>query len=234
MTQRNYSVKDEVMLMACKTIVKNMSINLSDLSLVRSNWTEDYVAGLDTKIDTAMNDFLGLDKQKDLRAATDQVEDILKPAIRNLGFLKTQIEVDMGKDAKEILRALGYTKPLNALDQEGVITLLYAFKKGMTDDLKAQMLAKGTNPVLIDETIGYAEALQQANLSQEVLKGSSRELSAEAASAFNGIYTEVIGICKIASRIYHDDPVKKSQFTFNKVVARMGANNKKEEEPVAE
>ncbi|KOH44123.1 hypothetical protein [Sunxiuqinia dokdonensis] len=234
MTQRNYSVKDEVMLMACKTIVKNMSINLSDLSLVRSNWTEDYVAGLDTKIDTAVNDFLGLDKQKHLRAATDQVEDILKPAIRNLGFLKTQIEVDMGKDAKEILRGLGYTKPLNALDQEGVITLLYAFKKGMTDDLKAQMLAKGTNPVLIDETIGYAEALQQANLSQEVLKGSSRELSAEAATAFNDIYTEVIGICKIASRIYHDDPVKKSQFTFNKVVARMGANNKKEEEPVAE
>lgn len=234
MTQRNYSVKDEVMLMACKTIVKNMSINLSDLSLVRSNWTEDYVAGLDTKIDTAMNDFLGLDKQKDLRAATDQVEDILKPAIRNLGFLKTQIEVDMGKDAKEILRGLGYSKPLNALDQEGLITLLYAFKKGMTDDLKAQMVAKGTNPALIDETIGYAEALQQANLTQEVLKGSSRELSLEAAAAFNDIYTEVIGICKIASRIYHDDPVKKSQFTFNKVVARMGANNKKEEEPVAE
>jgi hypothetical protein len=201
---------------------------------VRSNWTEDYVAGLDTKIDTAMNDFLGLDKQKELRAATDRVEEILKPAVRNLGFLKTQIEVDMGKDAKEILRGLGYTKSLTALDQEGLITLLYAVKKGMTEDLKAQLVAKGTNPALIDSIIGYADALQQANLSQEVLKGTSRELSAEAASAFNGIYTEVIGICKIASRIYHDDPVKKAQFTFSKVVAHMGANNKKEEEPVAE
>ena len=89
-------------------------------------------------------------------------------------------------------------------------------------------------PALIDSIIGYADALQQANLAQEVLKGSSRELSVEAASAFNGIYTEVIGICKIASKVYYDDPAKKAQFTFSKVVARMGANNKKEEETVAE
>ncbi len=221
MTQRNYKVKDEVMLMASKTIVKNMSNNLPDLSLVRSNWTEEYVSELNGKIDTAATNFLGLDKQKELRVATDQVEDILKPAVKNLGFLKTQIEVDMGKDAKEILKGLGYTKPLNSLDQEGVITLLYGVNNGMTEDLKAQLVAKGTNPELIDSTIGYAETLKQANLTQEVLKGTTREMSDEAVSAFNDIYTEVIGICKIASKIYHDDPVKKSLFTFSKVVARM-------------
>jgi len=233
MTQRNYKVKDEVMLMACKTIVKNMSINLSDLSLVRSNWTEDYVTGLDTKIDTAATNFLGLDKQKKLRIATDQVEEILKPAIKNLSFLKTQIEVDMGKDAEEILKGLGYTKPLYSLDQEGLITLLFGVNKGMTEDLKTQLVAKGTNAALIDSIIAYAETLQQANLTQEVLKGTTLELSEEAVSVFNDIYTEVIGICKIASKIYHDDPVKKSQFTFSKVVSRMGANNKQEGQPVA-
>lgn len=233
MTQRAYKVKDELMLMACKTIVANLSTNLSDLSMVRSNWTETYASELDGKIDTAINNYLGLDKQKELRAATEQVENILEPALRNLGFLKTQIEVDMGKQAKEILKGLGYTKTLSKLDQEALITLLFAFKRGMTEDLKIQLTSNGTNPALIDSILGYAEALQQANQAQEVLKGQSREQSDEAVETFNAIYSEVIGICKIASKIYHDDPVKKAQFTFSKVVKRMGTP-RKEEEPVGE
>ncbi|WP_423127726.1 hypothetical protein [Gaoshiqia sp. Z1-71] len=234
MTQRNYKVRDDVMLMACKTIAKSMSLNLDDLSLIRTNWTESYVGQLNSKIDSAVNDFLGLDKQKALREATIQLDDILKPALKNLGFLKTQVEVDLGKKAKEILKGLGFTRPLNALDQEGLITQLHAFKKGMTDELKTELTGKGINPALIDSTIGYADELQAANISQEVLKSTTREQSEEAVAIFNGIYAEVIGICKIASKIYNGDPVKKEQFTFSKVVKRMGVEIKKEEVPAEE
>ncbi|MGD9931541.1 MAG: hypothetical protein AB7U05_16090 [Mangrovibacterium sp.] len=234
MTQRNYKAKDEAMLMACKTIVKSMSLNLPELSMARSNWTESYVSELDARIDGAINDFLGLDKQKELRAATSQLENILKPALKNLGFLKTQIEVDLDGQAREILKGLGYTKSLNKLDQEGLITQLHAFKKGMTNELKTQLTAKGTNPALIDSVIGYADALQEANIAQEVLKATSREVSDEAVAIFNSIYAEVIGICKIASKVFGDDPVKKGQFTFSQVVKRMGASVKKEEEPAEE
>jgi len=234
MTQRNYKVKDEAMLMACKTIAKSLSLNLTDLSLIRSNWTETYVTELESKIDGAIDDFLGLDKQKELRTATIRLESILKPALKNLGFLKTQIEVDLGKDAKEILKSLGYTKSLNSLDQEAVIALLHAFKKGMTNGLKNQLTEKGTNPALIDSIVASANSLKEANVEQEVLKATSREISDEAIAVFNSIYNEVIGICKIASKVYSNDPARKAQFTFSQVIQRMGADAKKEEEPVEE
>lgn len=136
--------------------------------------------------------------------------------------------------AVEILKTLGINKNLHNIDQEGLIEVLYSFKKGMTDQLKTEMTQKGTNPVLIDNIIGYATQLQQANLSQEGLKSSTREVSQEAVDTFNNVYTEVSGICKIASKVYHDDPVKKDQFTFSKVVKKMGTAPQKEEEPVAQ
>ena len=48
---------------------------------------------------------------------------------------------------------------------------------------------------------------------------------------WSGAYTEVSGIAKIASKLNKDDPVKKDQFTFSKVVKKMGTTSKKEEEP---
>lgn len=131
------------------------------------------------------------------------------------------------------MKQLGLTKDIHKLNQEQLIELLLAVKKGMTDQLKADMIAKGTNPVLIDSIIGYASQLQEANLSQEGLKSSTKEVSQEAVDAFNAIYDEVMGICKIASKIYQDEPLKKEQFIFSKVVKKMGAPKGKDEDPPA-
>ncbi len=234
MTQRIYSFKDTDMLMACKTIIRSMSANQSDLSMVRTNWDETYITDLDGRIDSTITDFLGLDKKKELRDATENLKNILEPALKNLSFFKTQIEVDFGKRAKEILKSLGFTKPLKGLDQESLIQLLNAFNKGMTNNLKNEIVAKGTNPVLIETILGHSANLQQANLEQEGLKSSTQEVSEEAVSIFNNIYAEVIGICKIASKMYQDDPIKKDQFTFSKVIQRMGSGVKKESIPVEE
>jgi len=154
--------------------------------------------------------------------------------LRDLGFVKTQIETDFGKDANEILKKLGLTKDIHKLNQEGLIELLNSFKKGMTDTLKTEITQKGTNPVLIDTIIGYASQLQKANLDQESQKTSTLEISQEAVDTFNSIYNEVVGICKIASKFYQDDRLKKDQFTFGKVVKKMGTTIKKEDDPKAE
>ena len=42
-------------------------------------------------------------------------------------------------------------------------------------------------------------------------------------SVFNGIYDEVIGICKIASLFFLDNDLKKELFSFKKVVNDMNA-----------
>lgn len=231
MTVRNYSYKDVVMLMAAKTILQGLLDNLAELSLARSTWNVAYVSALIQKIDDAIETFLGLDKKQPLRDATTLLTSIQAPALRDLSFIKTQIEVDFSSEKTLILTKLGLNRNMHNISQESLIELLYSFKKGMDDTLKAQITAKGTNPALIDAVTEYARQLEQANLSQESLKSSTREVSQQALDAFNAIYDEVIGISKIASKFYKDDPLKKDQFTFKKVVKNMGGAVKKEETP---
>lgn len=231
MAIRIYKTKDVVMLMAAKTILQSMLANLGELSAARSNWTEAYVTALIAKIDTAIEKFLGLDKQQGLREATALLNQIVAPAMRDLAFIKTQIEVDFDNEAVEILKTLGLNKNLRNISQESLIQVLYAFKKGMTNPLKNSITQHGTNLVLIDNIIGYANQLQQANLGQESLKSSTQEVSQEGVDTFNAIYKEVIGIGKIASKYYKDDKLKKDQFTFSKVVKKMGTAEKPAEEP---
>jgi hypothetical protein len=72
----------------------------------------------------------------------------------------------------------------------------------MTDTLKQEITDKGMNPALIDKLIGYADTVKTANVTQESIEESTKDISQEAANAFNAIYDEIIGICKIASNYY--------------------------------
>lgn len=238
MTQtRVYTYKDSDMLMASKVIATSLTNQLPDLSMVRTNWTPEYAQALHTKIDDAMENYLGLDKKKALRDATAALTAMQSPALRDLQFMKTQIEVDFDNEAKEITKTLGYNSYLKAAragDQEALIQLLFAFKKGMTNQLKDAIVANGTNPALIDRIIDYATQLNEANLEQESLKASTKSVSETAVTALNEIYSEIIGICKIASSYYLHDEILKDQFTFSRVVANMNTAGKKtatQEEP---
>ncbi len=224
--QRNYNYKDVEMILASKTITVSFETNIEELSLTRSDWTPEFVVTLKTRIDNAIDKYLGLDKKKGLREATALLHSIQQPAMRNLSFLKTQIEVDFKDGAGEILNSLGFTDNLKKAqnrNQEALIQLLYAFKNAMTDELKTRITGKGTNPVLIETIIGYADQLKEANINQESLKQTTKELTEEAIEEFNAIYDIIIGICKIASVFYYDDPVKKEQFTFSNVVTNMSS-----------
>jgi hypothetical protein len=226
---RNYNFKDVDMLLASKTIVETLKSNLSDLSIARSNWNEEYTNQLATQIDNAIENYLGLDRKKELRDTTANLAAIQEPAMRDLSFIKTQIEVDFDGEAKEIIKTLGFDKNLRAVqnrDQEALIELLYSFKKGLNNKLREDIIAKGTAPELIDRIIAYADQMKQTNISQETLKETTKELSDEALQEFNNIYDQVIGICKIASSYYQFDTLKKDQFTFTKVVENMNAAKK--------
>lgn len=227
--QRMYNVKDVEMVFASKIITTSLNNHLSELVLARSTWTQEYVTDLNNRIDLLTESYLGLDKAEALRKATRVLSNIQTPAMKSVSFLKTQIGVDFGKKAKDIFADLGFTKYLKKArdgDQEAQIQLLYAIKKGMTDKLKAEIVANGTNPELIENILAYATQLSNANLTQETLKSNRKTISAEALSAFNKLYSEIIGICKIASAYFIDQPLIKEKFTFSKVVAKMNASRK--------
>lgn len=115
-----------------------------------------------------------------------------------------------------------------------MIQLLYTFKKNMTDTLRNQNTDKGLSGILIDKIIGYAGTFNEYKANQEGLKQTTKEISKEVANAFNGIYGEIIEICKMVSNYYQFDAVKKERFTFSKVISNLGLARKTttETEPV--
>lgn len=235
---RIYSCRDVEMLLAGKEISKSLLDNIKDLSAVRSTWTKEWASNLVNKIDSVIEKYLGLDKKQTQKIATSTLYEISTNAIRDVSFLKKQIEVDFDKKTcLKIFDAIGMPNSLEIINkgsQEELIQLLFSLKKGLTPKLKAEIVAKGTNPVLIDKLIQYADSLKDAEISQSVLKSTTKVISEEAVVAFNDIYSEIIGICKIASTIYQDNSAKKQLFVFSNYVPRKVATKTKTDEPMVE
>lgn len=235
--KRNYSYSSVKMCLAAQTISGSFKLNISELSSVRTNWTPEYADDLEARIEEAIKKYLGIDPKKGLRDASSVLSALMGPAKRDISFFKTQVEEDFKSEkekTQEILKNLGITKNLREVqknNQEALINLLFAFQLNITDSLKADICSKGMNPDLIDRISGYALSIKNANIDQEGLKETTKEITEETISVFNGIYKEVIAICKIASNFYQYEPLKKEQFTFSKVVANMSPTKKSAETP---
>ena len=230
---RNYSCKDVDMLMASQTVAYSFKANIGELSVVRTDWTASYADDLVVRIDTTLQKYLGIDAKQDLRSATVALTAVQGSAQKDLSFLKAQLDDDFKKDPArrdELFKVLGFAKHLRDVqknNQEALTQLLFTFKTNLTPELSREIVAKGTNPALLDRIIGYADTFNQANLSQESNKSASKEVTREAADALNAIYDEISGLCKKASVYYRDQPLKKEQFTFSKVISNLGASTAK-------
>ncbi len=218
------------MLLASKIITQTLAGNLSDLAIVRNNWTE-----LSVETDDGIKNYLDLDKNKELRDITGKLASLQYLVLKDLSLLKAQLEADFVKESKEIVKKMGYDKNLYRIqkgDWEALIQLISTFKKGISEGLKKQIVEKGTNIALIDRIIGYAYQLKEANITQETLKETCKTLSEEAVTVFNGIHEEIISVYKIVSNFYWYDELKREQFTFSNVVASMNAIRKIDEKNI--
>jgi len=227
MKNRNYNTKDVDMLMASRTIATHFKLHLEELATVRTNWDTAYADGLSSRIDSAIDEYLGADKKKELKEATEQVLAVYASALTDLSFLKAQIKIDFPDESGKILKRLGYKGLNEGLyngDQEQLIKVLYAVKKGMNDQLKTKICSKGINPEVIDRLVNSADQLKHFNTLQESLKKTTKGITAEMRARFNAIYNEITGICKIAGFHFKQDPIIREQFVFSGIVKNMSAN----------
>ena len=229
-TQRNYKIKDVDLLVTASTIIESALQHKKFLQEKRSSWADPVFSQLKTRIDNATQTHLGVDSAKDLRQATQVLKGIQKAAMQALSQCKIEIEEDFKKNKprrNELLTELGikpyYSKAQDG-DQEALINLLYQFKTNMTAGVKAEIVAQGTNPETVDEIVGYADALRDANVSQESFKGQRKIITQAGVDEFNEIYAEVVSITRIASRLFKEKPAVKDQFSFTKVARTLGAN----------
>lgn len=230
---RKYNKKDVEMLTATATIIENAIANKTFLQTKRTTWADPFFENLKTQIENTTDQYLGKDAAKDMRQATQTVLSIQSQASLDLAEFKIQINQDYKKtptQKTEILKTLGfldYHKPAQKGDQEALVNLLYQFKTNLTPTLNNDIVAKGTAQTTIDNIVGYANTLKTANITQETYKGTRKEITNEAITAFNEIYDQVISISKIASNFYKTDKTKQQQFSFAKISATLNYHNSK-------
>jgi len=226
MINRIYRYRDIEMLLGSRVAAENFLRNLAELSRVLMTWDEEKAYNLINKIDEGIN-ILGVDPKAELHQATKKLNLIQEPALDDLNFIKKVIPVLFKNESSDIMNQLGYTKfhkEARRGDQEALIHLLISFEENIDGELKARITEKGINPGIIERIISYRKELWSANVSQETLKDSTKEITEENVYLFNQIYQEIIDICKIAAAYYAERPIKKSQFTFSKIVKNMNAS----------
>jgi hypothetical protein len=231
-SQRNYNIKDVDMLVTASTVIESAITNKALLQSKRSTWADPFFDDLKTRIDTAIQTYLGIDSAKDLRQATQTLIGIQTQALSHLAECKVQITEDFKSNKirrDEILNQLGFTtyhKDAQKGDQEALINLLFQFKTNLTGTLKAEISTKGTPVILLDTIAGYADTLKNADITQETFKGQRKTITATALKEFNEIYDAVISICKISNKFYKDQPHIQDQFSFNKVAKVLNISKK--------
>jgi len=211
---------------ATLTLCDNFADEQDALVAVRSTWAPPYIENLRTRVNSAIDTYLGKDALKEQRESTQKVRALQLAAVDKLGLFQEQLKIDYSGDAlKNLLDSLGFTRFFKAVrggKQEETIQMLVQFKQNLGDDQKAELIAKGMAAALIDDILARAELLKQANVLQEKLKSSHPVDSRQAVEEFNAIYKEAIGICKIARRVFKGDPEKQARFTLSKLIKKMG------------
>ena len=237
MPDRAYTGKDVEMLTVCATIVEHAIDNKVFLQSKRSTWADPFFEELEIRINNAFSNFLGIDNAKEMRAATKVVIAVQAVALNLLAEFKVQVREDFKNDPDrrdEILNVLGITThhdDAQNQDQEALIELLMKFKLNMTPALQTEITDKGMAPATIAAIIAQADILNNANITQETFKGGRPEITAEAITEFNAIYSEVISVAKIARNFFKGDEVKQDLFSYAKVLSNLNSTPPAEPEP---
>lgn len=226
---RKFKGSDVEMLTTTSVIIENATDNESFLVSKRPVWAALFFSNISTRIDAAVSKYIGVDTAKNLRNATAALKKIQATALDILGLLNVEITEDFKKTPErrdELLNTLGfkeYYRDASAKNQAALIKLLFKFKQNMDATTKADVIAKGAAETDITAIIGFADALQAANVKQESFKTQRPALTAEAITEFNDIYDDVIAVAKIAARIFKDNAALKDSFSYSKILAAQKA-----------
>jgi len=231
--KREYSYGNTDMLLAAKTISKAFLESNKELSKYREDWTLEYAQKLVDKIDYGIRKYIYTDPKRELRAVSSKLYTAVETTLKDLSAIRVQIVNDFPEESDAILRMIGFKEAYQGgkiqNSQPSLIKLLMALEKEITPAMRKKILSRGMRPEHLDRLKGRADLLKELNASQEDLKNSTKYIKVEAQVYLNEIYVEVIKICKIAYRIFHDDPIMRDRFSFSKTIRNM--INKREAKP---
>lgn len=221
---RKYSHSDSIMLTSISTIVENAILHKSIILPKRATWKDPFLSDFKTRIDTVIKEHFGVDSAKDLRNATKTVNTQQSEVLHKLALLHEEIVQDFKNTPtrrSEILTNLGFSEFYKPAYQNhshsAFIDLLFRIKQNMTDDLKAEIVAKGTEEQSINDIIAFAETLKNSNVTQSGFKVNRPIITEETVENFNTLYSDAIALGRICSKIFFDDKAIKDSFSYTTI-----------------
>ncbi len=238
---RAYTGKDAEMLLAADVILNAAIEHAATIQEQRPLWNAAYYTALKTRVADAATSILGANTIAGLRDATSRLRRIEATALKDLAFLKVQIEEDFRKDHERrdtLLNALGFDARYKAArtsgDQEAIGAVLARVSTGLTPDIAQELTGKGISPALLSELTQAAVDIRAADVYQEGVKGSRPQATRQSIATLNDLYEDVIGVAKIAARIFSDDKATKARFSYARTIKAMnsytGTEDKKEKQ----
>lgn len=237
-TQRTYSATDVGMLTAILTIIESAIAAEDFLSAKRPIWVAPYFQDIQTRIENAFQNILGINNAAELRKYTLDVTRLKKSLLDDLSDLRVQLKADYADNPvqlEELLNQFGFKNAAVTLkgyknNQEALAQLLQRVKTALTPELKAELLEKGMAPQTIDNILANADAYIQANVQQESFKSQKKTLTDANIQELNVLYGIVMGIAKIARSFYKGQPAEQAKFSFKTVLRNQGYSSRKTEE----
>ena len=226
MEERKYGCKIVDLLTIGETTVLWAKAYQKALSDRRSTITNVFLDELQNRISDAFINILGINNKQHIINATRVLYSIYKPARTDLVDFYKQIKFDLRNNPERLQQVLALFS-FNSLypsirrgDQEAVIQLLNSIKANLVPDLKAELIALGTDENLINRLFTYADTLKNANVTQELAKIESKQYTQQDVAALNDIYDHIIFINSIAQRANIDKSAK-SNFSFAAMLKRL-------------
>ncbi len=233
---RAYRGRSSAMLVAIATITENALAQVDALQEADSTFTEAYFRDLRGRIDSVARTVLGADNAATLRNATLDLYAAVDSATRELGLTKTWIETRFSSNPgrrDELLNNLGfkrfYKEAVNRKQQEDLGQLLERVSAGFDARLTEEFVAAGLPQARVQAIHQLAATFNVKNVDQESQKGQRVQRTTTDIDALNAVYSEVMGLSKLARRLFRDRPAIQAGFTFDNVAP--GPRPRKTEKP---
>ncbi|MGQ7870604.1 hypothetical protein [Sunxiuqinia sp. sy24] len=210
-------------LLACTKIAQSFSENIYELSLIRSDWTQEYSEELRSRIKSAKDKYLPADNYYKHAEKQQHVHELMISSLRKVALLRALIKVDFKDDKKfqkRIFEELGYNDYFSEAkngDYQSLYHLLKVVHESLTPELKQALTSKSIPTSLVDKILEFDDQLREFNSCFDLLV-ASEQLSDEGKRIVNNIFSEVQDICRITTAYYLFEPLKRDQFCFFRVM----------------
>lgn len=221
--RRAYNTSSMAMIVGISAITDAAIAHADELGALDTRFNTAYFQELRGRIDIGSKR-LGADNAGALRAATDTLEAHTDEALTELRLVKLWIEGRFSQEPvrrDELLNKLGFTalyREASRNQQTDLRQLLLRFREATTVELSRELTDLGLPATRITKLQQLANEFSAADSVQERQKKERGELTETDVTLLNGLYAEVMGIAKMAQKLFEDRPAIQAGFVFERTI----------------